>query len=324
VDDANMNLPSLREQSIQLTKRPKYPKKWRKSRPKRWWNRPGAKWAGTAIVAPVLVGVLVWLIQRPFAPSASPTTTASPRVSASASKQPEGPSVVVDLVLLERPSSAPTWIFPNAIRLSDGELGRLNSMSHYSDEQDPWFRRKGAVDPIDTNIKIVAHGNRDRPVRIVDMKVVPRCSAPLMGTLFESPTAGSEESVRLGFDLDEEDPRARTIVNKSQWEGDYFQRKTISLKRDEEITFQVLARTLKHYCEFSLVLEILDRGTLVRQAIDDHGKPFKVSALRTSSDKYGSPVTDYAAYQEVYVGGLMNVENDGKWRREAFKARPPA
>jgi hypothetical protein len=226
--------------------------------------------------------------------------------------------VGVDLVLLERPAGAPTWIFPHAMRLSDGELGRLNSMSQYSEEQHRWLRQKGAVDSFDTDIKIVVHGNRDRPVRIVNMKVVRRCSAPLMGTLFESPTAGNEESVRLGFDLDEEDPRARTIVNKVHWEGDYFQRKTISLKRDEEITFQILARTLKHYCEFSLVLEILDNGTLVRQAIDDRGKPFKVSALRTRSDKYGSPVTDYAAYQEVYVGGLMNVENDGKWRRESL------
>ncbi len=282
------------------------------------------KWAGTAIAAPVLVGVLVWLIQRPFTPSASPAPTAGPRVSASASKQPDGPSVGVDLVRLERSTDAPTWIFPQAIRLAEGELGRLNGMSHYSEEQDHWFRRKGAVDPIDANIKIVVHGNRDRPVRIVDMKVAPRCSAPLLGTLFESPTAGSEESVRLGFDLDDENPRARTIVNKSQWGGGYFQRKTISLKRDEEVTFQVLARTLKHYCEFSLTLEILDSGTLIRQTIDDHGKPFKVSALRTRSDAYGFPVTDHAAYREVYVGGLMNVQDGGKWRRETPKARPPA
>ncbi|MEV0593817.1 hypothetical protein [Nonomuraea cavernae] len=230
----------------------------------------------------------------------------------------------VDLVRLERSGGASTWIFPHAMRLSDSELGRLNKMSSYSEEQHQWLRRKGAVHPIDTNIKIVVHGTRDRPVRIVDMKVVPRCGAPLAGSLFESPTAGSEESVQLGFDLDENSPRARTIVNKSQWGGDYFQRKTISLKRDEEITFQVLARTLKHYCEFSLALEILDNGTLVRQAIDDHGKPFKVSALRTRPDEYGTPATDYAAYQEVYVGGLLNLENDGKWRREAPGSRRPA
>jgi hypothetical protein len=315
-----MDLPSFREQGIQLTKRPKYPRNWRTSRPKRWWNRPGAKWAGSAIAAPVLVGVLVWLIQRPFTPSPIPT----PRPTTPSPKPTEGPSVVVDLVRVERAKDAPTWVFPTALRLSDGELDQLNSMSRYSDEQHQWLRQRGAVDPFDTDVKIVVRGNRDRSVRIIDMKVLPRCSAPLTGTLFDSPTAGSQESVRLGFDLDEDNPQARTVVNKSEWGGGYFQRKTISLKRDEDITFQVLAKTLKHYCEFSLVLEILDGGTLIKQPIDDHGKPFKVTALPTKQDKYGYPITDYAAYQDIYVGGLLNLENDGKWRREPPKGKHPA
>lgn len=140
-------------------------------------------------------------------------------------------------------------------------------------------------------------------MRIVGMKAVPRCGPPLTGTLFESPSAGNEESVKIGLDLDKPDPRGKTLINDLEWGGDYFQQKTISLKRDEEITFQVIAKTQKHYCEFSIALDVLSNGKLIGQSIDDHGKPFKVSARNS----------DYSSYQKMYIGGVANPD-DGKWR----------
>ncbi|HUR03767.1 MAG TPA: hypothetical protein VM347_14580, partial [Nonomuraea sp.] len=60
----------------------------------------------------------------------------------------------------------------------------------------------------------------------------------------------------------------------------------------------------KHYCEFSIALDVLSNGKLISQSIDDHGKPFKVSAMNIN----------HASYQKMYIGGVANPDPDHKWR----------
>lgn len=280
-----------------------YPRIRHPVKPQHWWNRPTVKWAGTAIATPVLVGVLIWAIQQPFTPSPRPSATPESHTPSPTPTHPAGPPVSVDLVQVEHTDLHNTWIFPQAVILSGDQLARLNALPKDSDAQHRWFRQQGGVDPGSVDLKIVVHGNADRPVRIVGMMAVPRCGPPLTGTLFESPSAGSEDTIKIGLDLDETDPRGKTLINDSEWGGDYFQQKTISLKRDEEIAFQVIAKTQKHYCEFSIALDVLSNGKLIGQSIDDHGKPFKVSARNI----------DYASYQKMYIGGVANPDPDGKW-----------
>ncbi|GII95090.1 hypothetical protein [Sinosporangium siamense] len=264
------------------------------------------KWIGGTVATPVLVGVLIWALQQPFASPAQPITVPSPSTS-TPSQNPTEPPIAIDLVRVERVAEHGSWIFPQPMRLTVDELAQINKFDPYSKEAEQWFRRRGAVDLGAVEIKIVVRGNRDRPVRIIGMAVDKECGPPLQGTYFERPSAWMDDIVRVGFDLDAPGPRARTLDIGDQLGNDFFQEHTISLKPDEGVdedaVFMVKAMTEKHYCDFSIVFEVLDRGRVIKHTVDDNIKPFKVSALhmRESGDY---PGIDFSRYPVLYVSGI--------------------
>ncbi|MFI0418242.1 hypothetical protein [Spongiactinospora sp. 9N601] len=214
---------------------------------------------------------------------------------------------------VKRLSDDNSWAFASAPELSAGDLAALNAIPAHTEAHAQWLRRRGGVDVTETDIEIVARGNRDRPVRIMGMKADTECRKPLSGAYFESPSAGvPEKIVKIGLNLDEPEPRGKAEDENGNWNGDYFQQNTISLKPDEEIVFHVKAWTLEHYCRFSIVLEVLDRGTMVGQAVNDGDGPFQVTAAITSEpDDFGGTRTRFGQYDEVYIGGVANPDLSG-------------
>ncbi|MEO3810085.1 hypothetical protein ABGB17_13885 [Sphaerisporangium sp. B11E5] len=263
--------------------------------------------------------MLLLAAQQSFSPEPEPAgAPVAPRSSRASTAGP-GPPLTVDLVREERFGDGNSWVFPKAMTFTDQELAELNALPQYSEKQHEWLRRHGAVPPSLLHAKVVIRGNADRPVRVVGMRAEADCGPPLTGTYFESPGGGDDDSVVIGFDLDSPDPRGQEIVDSIEWRGDYFQKKTISLERDEEITVQIVGVTEKHYCEFVVVMEVLSDAALVRQRVDNHGRPFKVSAV-VAHDDSGIPRVDYPAYGALYVGGLASPGTKGKWTRRDPRA----
>jgi hypothetical protein len=310
-------------------------------KPRRWWQHPAAKWAGVSVATPVLVGVITWLIQQSLTPAsppagvgATPSISGSPSLSSTPSEQvsqakttspspgvaADAPPVAVDLVRLERNVlQGNTWVARDAIHLSKSDLAQLNAYARGSREEVEWFRAHGAVDPHALYIKIVLRGARDEKVRIIGARAIPRCEAPLEGTLFLSPPAGQDENIKMVFDLDQAEPRAQFREHGGL--KDYFAHKTISLERDEDVTIQVEATTNNHYCEFELEFEVLTRQGVVSQTVDDQGVPFRVSALlRDKNASVGDGISDVALYKNLYVSGLVAIGNGGKWEQWEPKA----
>lgn len=175
------------------------------TRPRRWWQHPVAKWLGISVATPVLVSVLAWALQQPFAPTASsgsgttnptPTSTSvtpprsAPTSPLSASPMPteSGPPVSVDLVRVERHEvQGDTFVAREAIQLSKKQLADLNSLPTSSTARAEWLWAHGAVDPVDSYIKLVLRGNRKHKVRIIAMRANTACEPPLKGTIFFSP-----------------------------------------------------------------------------------------------------------------------------------------
>lgn len=190
----------------------------------------------------------------------------------------------------------------------------------YITEYEAWARKQGAVDPKNVSVKLVLEGNRGKPVRIIDIRPLKRCKAPLSGTLLYYPPQGSDESVGIQFDLDRARPEPLvTGYGKKDKGRNYFSTHTVSLKLGEQQTFQINAETTRQYCEFTLQLTIVADDKTVTQTIDNNGKPFRVTALAKCSDV--SPCNEmigvpFASYQALYVGGSQNTCINGAWTRE--------
>ncbi|MEU8198140.1 hypothetical protein AB0C10_30620 [Microbispora amethystogenes] len=214
--------------------------------------------------------------------------------------------------------TSPTWALAEPLVLNKSQLGWVGRITLNATKSDSsWFYRHAAARDSSTSIKLVVHGNRNKRVRIMNMRTVKQCTRPLNGTLFYNPPGGaSDEIARLYFDLDKPRPRAQMLKGFDP-RGDYFSLRTISLKRDEDMAFLIYAATLRHSCSFSLALDVLDDGRQQTVTVSNHGQPFRVTALYTKKDKDGDVRTDVGKYKVLYVAG--NGDFTGKhtdvWRR---------
>ncbi|GHB92939.1 hypothetical protein GCM10010306_104940 [Streptomyces umbrinus] len=200
------------------------------------------------------------------------------------------------------------WAFEDSQEFNPSELEPINASS-LTDETYTWFTSRGAV-PVDRRRdRIAVEGNTSEPVEINDLQVDKQCRAPLSGTLFESPNAGQENNIRLGLDLDEQRPTAQSIEQDGN-KPDYFARHSISLKKGERASIVIEAWTMKSYCEYTLNLKMTVGDETVTQIIKDDGKPFKLSArIEASEDAMLS------GYQSAYVGGVLNANCGGGFRK---------
>jgi hypothetical protein len=187
----------------------------------------------------------------------------------------------------------------------------MNSIRRYSPEYNSWFRIRGGVDPSLSIVKIVVEGNRDNAVRILGMRALKHCQAPLTGTLFLDPTAGADDSVMIGFDLDSDDTNARVATQVSIGLRPYFGSKTISLKGGEQQVLQIFAATSRYYCEYRLQMTVLDEGRTVTEVIGNGNAPFRVTSFATTA----SGDIAYSRYQVLYAGGVVSPKGDASYVR---------
>ena len=291
----------------------------RKDRGIRWQRalRKPTVWVGSVLTA-ILIGVLTQLVQQAVNPSSSPphsgAQTPNPRpstghgdatsaVSASASRSP----VKIDSVSYS-PSGAYgfSFAFQKKMALSSGELNSITGAANGEGNYEGWARSHGGVNLSVSEIKLVVEGNSANLVRIINMQVVKRCQSPLTGTLFYSPGAAQDTSIKLGFNLDELVSVARTYHNLT-FGSSYFDNKTVSLRRGEQEVFQIRAVTKRYYCQFKLRLTIVAGGKTIYEIVDDHGQPFRVTASLVANPGIKHP---YAAYKTAYLGGVAIPIND--------------
>jgi hypothetical protein len=288
-------------------------------RPAVRWKRRLA-WLGPTLLLPLLVAVLAILIEHrtpigtnPYV--SPPATSATPPKT---SQEPSGPAITVDVLRTSQdPGMGESWVFPTALDLTGPELrflanARAGKVAYAQYER--WAQDRGGAFPTTVAIQLVLEGNRDKPVRIIGMKpTTKRCTIPMSGTLLYSPGAGQDESIKIGIDLDKPRPVAQ-VIEAGEWKGDYFADKTVSLKRAEQVTFQILATTSKQSCEFALELTIVENGRTVVQTVADAQHPLRVSGLVKAPGDLGS--INFAAYDVLYVGGVLNPTGNGAFIRK--------
>lgn len=185
-------------------------------------------------------------------------------------------------------------VFPRGTAFTTGDLGKLRAQAQ-GGKATEWLEGRGGVAPDSVYLELSVSGNRDAGVRIVDVRIKPDCTRPLDGLLFLSPPAGSDDSVRLHFDLDDSTPVATVEGRESVPAKAWFPARTISLKKNEEQVILVSASTKKRSCSFFLNLVVREGGKESVQMVGrSDGSPFMVTA-RVPDRKYGA----------VYLGGVV-------------------
>jgi hypothetical protein len=289
--------------------------------------RSVVKYVAVTVAIPVLVGTLTWTVQKVLEPTVgSGATTPAPSKSSGTTGTSiisPGPKVLpvnVDLVQMERTDEqGDIWIFPKPMNFSGSDLEHFDDLS----VQDPekhyrWARDRGGVDPGESHIKVVLRGNSTEQVRILGMRAITKCRAPLTGTILYSPPAGADDNIGLGFNLDNPGPYAQTISPEGDFEGDYFDRKTVLLEKDESVTLQITARTNRQYCEYTFRIDLLVKDRRSSQVIDNNRQPFRISKSLVHGVDY-DPGPELSEYQVAYIGGVANFDpsgkTSGKWKR---------
>ncbi|MFI0423157.1 hypothetical protein [Spongiactinospora sp. 9N601] len=256
----------------------------------------------------------------------SNATTGPPSVPASEPPSPSaaspaflGDPVKVNKITFIPKSQDNTWVVPSIVQPS--MVRKLNSL--YTPEGGPEaaadaMRALGAVETTESTIELELEGNRQKPVRILNMRMDADCRKPLTDTLFFSPPQGASEVVKIGFDLDRANPVARYAVEHElgpdfppRFSGDYFADQKYVLKSEEQATFRLTARTYKKYCEYRFKLELLVNGKSAEQIIDNHGQPFRITAKISNREDEYNTWANCSAYKRSYLGGSLKNLNSG-------------
>jgi hypothetical protein len=292
------------------------------------WRRASAAWLGglaTVILGGALANILSSQAQQqipslnpaeslaasPSAPRLLPDSHSSDSSKPTPTREAGPPLKVISEDPINPGDIGGVWMFPGKLALSSSQLKALNGMKSIYDKDD-WFFAHGGYEP-STDTQLVVQNNRSHLVRIIDMRVIKACTAPLGGTLFYAPDQGSDAEIRLGFNLDSADTEAESAAgwDPGQWKPDYFANYTVSIQPGSQQVFNLRAVVREHSCTFKYQLTILDGSRKVRQIIGDGGQSFRASALRR--DKAGA--VSFPGYQAAYVGGAYNENRNGAYFR---------
>jgi hypothetical protein len=317
----------------------KAPEKSKSSESTPRWRKP-IIWAGgvgTLVVAGILTGLLTPPAQRlaePTEPASTTAPTASPKATSASDhySRPKSSSTPLTSplsIVSEDPLNVDdlgVWAFPNKIPFSSSQLNRVNlllrralvnvyTITHLAN----YFYALGGY-AINADTQLVLQNDSSQPVSILDMRVIKNCGSPLSGTLFDSPAQGSDDDIRIGFNLDSADTDAESAKgwDTAFWRPDYFENKYISFAPGQQRILNIRAVTTKHACTFSYELVALEGKTKFYQTINDDGQPFRANAIVSSG-----PNGSCARYAALYFGGALSpFHHHGDYIKENPRTSP--
>ncbi|MFG6197772.1 hypothetical protein [Nonomuraea sp. JJY05] len=238
--------------------------------------------------------------------SEEPTTRASASIAVGATASPqvstsEAPISIKPVTVERKEAGDYSWVFPDRTDFSKTDVGSITKKL-FSDQADALMPKIGGVIPRGLALKLVVEGRSESPVRILDMQVEKTC-VPVHGTAFVAFEQGGEGNIGIGFDLDQSKPLAQMYHKDAEreWQGAYFEKNSVSLKKSEQVVFQVFVMAHKNYCNFRLALVILHGDKIVRKIIDNNGSWYKISGLGGDKpENFGS----FKALDRVYVADV--------------------
>ena len=144
-----------------------------------------------------------------------------------------------------------------------------------------WAVEQGAVDTI-SYLKLTLQGQADAAVSIDDIRIrVLTRDPPIQGgTLVECFAGGANPVITLSYDLDDgETPVAYgTDKDGNHSSSPYFEGHTVTLAKNESVSFQIDVSGCSCHCKWELVLDATVDGEATEIAVrQPNGEPFETT-----------------------------------------------
>ncbi|MEU6404221.1 hypothetical protein [Streptomyces sp. NPDC046985] len=180
-----------------------------------------------------------------------------------------------------RPNAAQEQMLERRGSVNTAAFGRLMRAYH-------------AVSPEVVTVRATVTGRRNQKIDIEDIRpLITARTAPLSGSYLNVPPQGAPSTLNMLFDMDRPFPIARNVdVDAFCADGGqqkalgppFFGQRTITLQDKEQQVLLIRAITTEHYVAFRLEVDYMLGNEKKKAVIDDHGKPFEVSALNLTPD----------------------------------------
>jgi hypothetical protein len=169
------------------------------------------------------------------------------------------------------------------------------------DERWAWAHERGAVDALNTLVRMEISGTSSTPVILNNIRVsVVRRRPPLDAWLITYPSLGSAQGVRyFDVDLDRRPPSPEYVGERTPL--------PLRVTDTDVEVIDLLAGTLRCDCEWEIKLDWVSGSSQGTMTIDDHGQPFRTSGVRDTPS--GEPSREI-------------VWNGGRWMRLGPTGRP--
>jgi hypothetical protein len=152
-----------------------------------------------------------------------------------------------------------------------------------------------------STVQLILTGHSSKGVRILDIRPVAlHRTAPLSGTLYLMPPQGGNATIRMMFDLDQLNPRARQIGSSADpGAGDprqqlagfiigvqpgnpFFDAETIHLADHEQQVLNIRMQITRFYATFDLEVDYItgtDSSAVHELIVTDNGHPFSITGI---------------------------------------------
>lgn len=261
----------------------------------RAWARSTRLWVGAVIVGSLAAlfnsGILALPGQLVDTPAAK-------------DKVRRGPDFSMSTEVVREDDEGRSAVTRQELRLSAAQeqmLARPGSVG--STAFDQLLRAKAAANLDVVTIRVTLTGHRNQEIDIEDIRpLITARTAPLSGSLLCAPPQGGAPTMNMLYDMDRPFPVAHDVQPPKNNDGGlkeglgppFFDQRTITLHDHEQQVLLIRAVTAQHYVAFRLEADYLLGTQKKRAVIDNHGKPFEVSALILT------PPGGKSAYRSVY------------------------
>ncbi|WP_159025279.1 hypothetical protein [Streptomyces pluripotens] len=199
-----------------------------------------------------------------------------------------------------------SFVLPDKLSLTSTGLVNFNK-NVYSNSTAfrSWYTGRQSAQVGFAFTTVTLRGNESAEVTVQGMSVNSTCRAPLRGTIFSSPSQGEGDNIGMAFNLDVPDPIPQKVAFSPEsgagtpYKSNYFVGRHITLARGESVTLSIGAFTKLHDCSFRFEMLVATTSGAFTETIDDHGKPFELTALAKPRIE-GAP---FSGYQATYING---------------------
>jgi hypothetical protein len=173
-----------------------------------------------------------------------------------------------------------SFVFPRAV----SEISRYDGATGGPGEWKRWAAAQDGVVANRTYVSVNVAGRSGDQVTITGLRFDVRSRRPpIRGSFFKLECGGPVESPYIEVNLDRNPPRIQSSSREKVFVGDQQWKLTPvtfpwTVTRSDTATFLIYAGTRECYCEWTAQLSWQSGGTSGVAAIDDDGKPFRISS----------------------------------------------